>query len=67
MPGDWKWIFYPSIPTNRNLATPYDPEHSTLTILDYFLLSPNLNFSTVRTVDLSFEHADHQPVLLELQ
>lgn len=67
MPGDWKWVFYPEVPTNRNLATPYDPEQSTLTILDYFLLSPNLNFSTVRTVDLSFEHSDHQPVLLELQ
>ncbi len=67
MPGDWKWIFYPSVPTNRNLATPYDPEQSTLTILDFFLLSPNLNFPTVRTVDLSFEHADHQPVLLESQ
>lgn len=67
MPEDWKWVFYPSLPTNRNLAVPYDPELSTLTILDFYLISPNLHSSMVKTIDLSFEHADHQPVLLELQ
>lgn len=67
MPEEWKWVYYPLIPTNRNLAAPYDPEQSTVTILDYFLLSPNLHFSSVQTIDLSFKHTDHQPVLLELQ
>lgn len=67
MPADWKWIFNPSVPTNRNLATPYEPNLSTLTILDFYLISPNLHASSIRTFDLSFEHADHQPVLLELQ
>ncbi len=67
MPDDWQWVYYPTVPTNRNLATPYDPEESTLTILDFFLLSPNLRFSTIKTIDLSFEYTDHQPVILELQ
>lgn len=66
MPEGWEWIYFPSVPTNRNLATPYDPQQSTLTILDFYLLSPNLHSSLVKTIDLSFENADHQPVILDL-
>ncbi|UCG27485.1 MAG: hypothetical protein JSV24_11010 [Bacteroidales bacterium] len=67
MPEDWKWIYYPSIPSNRNLKTPYDQDSSSLTILDFFLLSPNLRKLRVKTLNLQFEYSDHQPVLLDLE
>lgn len=67
LPDGWKWIFHSPLPSNRNLKQPYDPSISTLTILDFYLLSPNLNALKIKTLNLSFEHSDHHPVLLELE
>lgn len=67
MPEDWKWIYYPSVPSNRNLKTPYDPDSSTFTILDFYLLSPNLRMLRIETMDLQFEYTDHHPVFLDLE
>jgi len=61
---DWNWAFDSAQPTNRRVATPYEQSTSLTTIIDYFLLSPNINIEKVETMDVDFRYSDHQPVLL---
>ena len=63
---DWKWAYDPGIPTNRRVAIPYDRGRSLTTIIDYYLLSPNIRVKQVNTVDLDFRYSDHQPVQLQI-
>ena len=64
---DWIWTYDLGIPTNRRVKTPYDQESSLTTIIDFFLLSPNIQVREVRTVDLDFQFSDHQPVQLSVK
>jgi endonuclease/exonuclease/phosphatase family metal-dependent hydrolase len=65
-PEGWTWAFDPFIPTNRDVDQPFDPEKTTCTIIDYFLVSPNIDVIEVKTTDLQFEHSDHHPVTLRI-
>jgi endonuclease/exonuclease/phosphatase family metal-dependent hydrolase len=64
--ADWIWAFDPALPTNRRVKTPYDQASSLTTIIDFYLLSPNLKVLEVQTVDMGFEYSDHQPVQLSV-
>ncbi len=59
---DWTWAFDATIPTNRSLDEPFNRETTGTRVLDYFLLSPNIELLEVENIDLGFEYADHQPV-----
>ena len=63
-PG-WIWAYDPQLPTNRRVAVPYDRSSSLTTIIDYYLLSPNVALEDVETKDLEFQYSDHQPVQLQ--
>ncbi|MGW8315043.1 MAG: endonuclease/exonuclease/phosphatase family protein [Bacteroidales bacterium] len=65
-PG-WTWAYDPGIPTNRRVTTPYDPATSLTTIIDYYLVSPNIKILEVSTLDLDFKYSDHQPVTLDVK
>ncbi len=65
-PG-WQWAYDPGMPTNRRLAFPYDRSSSPTTIIDFFLLSPNIELNHVETIDLGFKYSDHQPVKLQVR
>ena len=60
----WNWAFDPAVATNRGLKTPFDPAASYQCIIDFFLLSPNIEPLTVKTIDQQFKYSDHQPVTL---
>jgi len=62
--SDWRWIYDTSIPTNRRLDEPYDQKMTNTTIIDFFLVSPNINCISVKTLNFNFLHSDHQPVKL---
>ena len=62
---DWTWAFDPGLPTNRRVATPYDRSTSMTTVIDYYLLSPNIVLEEVKTIDVDFRYSDHQPVQLK--
>ncbi|MFW5804779.1 MAG: endonuclease/exonuclease/phosphatase family protein [bacterium] len=62
MPEGWKWIYDSNIPSNRDLAVPYDSLQSSFATIDFFIVSPNVSFLSVETIDLKFENSDHQPV-----
>ena len=69
VPGDylesWTWAFDPNTPTNRKVSVPYAPGETFTTLIDFYLLSPNLKVERVEGVDMDFAWSDHQPVLLE--
>ena len=63
-PG-WIWAYDPLVPTNRRLAFPYDRASSLTTVIDCYLLSPNIALEHIQTIDLDFQLSDHQPVQLQ--
>ncbi len=63
-PKDWQWAFDPSTPTNRSNVTVYKKGTTSTSVIDYYLLSPNITINDVKTIDLDFQNSDHQPVLL---
>ncbi len=60
-PG-WRWAFDAGQPTCRRLAASYVPGETPVTLIDFFLVSPNVEVLEVRTVDLDFANSDHNPV-----
>jgi exonuclease III len=64
LPEEWQWVYNTNVPSNRMIDEVYNPETTVTTVIDFYLLSPNLLpvFST--NVNLNFKHSDHQPVLL---
>ena len=61
LPG-WKVVSDPQIPTNRHVDAPYIHGETPTTILDFFVVSPNIDSIQVRTHSLGFKWTDHQPV-----
>jgi endonuclease/exonuclease/phosphatase family metal-dependent hydrolase len=66
LPADWKWVYNPAIPTNRRLDIAYSRGKTLTTVIDFFLLSPNIKPLTIKTTDLGFENSDHQPVSVKI-
>jgi endonuclease/exonuclease/phosphatase family metal-dependent hydrolase len=66
MPEGWTWLYDKTIPSNRYLDKPFVPGSKT-TILDFFLLSPNVNGISAKTVNLGFRNSDHEPVIVSIQ
>lgn len=64
MPEGWNWIFNTNVPTNRMIDEAFNPSTTKTTIIDFYLLSPNLKAIAQKTVDLEFKNSDHQPVYL---
>jgi len=62
MPNDWKWVFDPKSPTNRYLNESYKPGKTFRSIIDIFLVSPNVEVIQNRTIDLNFTNSDHNPI-----
>lgn len=65
LPEGFGFAFDPEMPTCRLLDKPYTPDNQ-LYLIDGFILSPNVRLDRVETAALDFEHADHNPVLLDV-
>ena len=68
LPQGFSYVYDASSPTCRLLDKPYDGNrsHSQLYVIDGFIVSDNLKVNLVETVDLNFQHSDHNPVLLQV-
>lgn len=66
LPADWQWIRDPAIPTNRDVSRAYQHMITGTTILDFFLVSPNVQVLEVKTTHLDFLSSDHHPVFLKV-
>ncbi|MFN8134262.1 MAG: hypothetical protein U0Z17_03150 [Bacteroidales bacterium] len=62
LPHGFTWAYDPKYPTNRNVDTPYTKGRTPTTLIDFFVLSPNITLVSTNTIQTNFEFADHQPV-----
>jgi len=66
-PSEWKYVFDPKLPTNRDVNEPFSETTTLTSSLDYFLVSPNIEAIECKTIDIGFEHSDHLPVIMKFR
>lgn len=67
MPEDWRWVYDPTTPTNRKTRDVYIQKETFETLIDFFLISPNLRVKQVKGINQGFQFSDHQPVWVEVE
>ena len=67
VPEGWTFGLDPTVPSVRTLHRPYEAGVNYVTVIDGFLVSPNVVVEQVETIDLGFLHTDHHPVLASLR
>jgi endonuclease/exonuclease/phosphatase family metal-dependent hydrolase len=67
IPGEWKWIYDPATPSFRTLIAAYDPATTPTSVCDIFLISPNIDFVSVKCHHLGFTNSDHNPVIMQVK
>jgi endonuclease/exonuclease/phosphatase family metal-dependent hydrolase len=67
LPAGWRIACDPSTPSVRTNERPYVAGQNYTTIIDGFIVSPNVAVDSVRGFDLGFAHSDHQPVRIRVR
>lgn len=67
MPEGWQWAYDPTVPTNRCMIDTLEYGKTSVTLVDYYLVSPNVKVNKVEAKNLKFKNSDHNPVLLEVE
>jgi exonuclease III len=67
LPEEWKWVFKNNIPTNRRVMRNWDKTITPITVIDFFLISPNVENISIQNIDLNFENSDHNPVVAKFR
>ncbi|MCK9218793.1 MAG: hypothetical protein PHF97_01325 [Bacteroidales bacterium] len=65
-PG-WQFVFDSRESSNRFTDMPYLKGKTRTTLIDFFLVSPNIMVKKVHTISTNFANSDHQPVMLKIQ
>lgn len=65
LPEGFKWAADKNIPTNRTVDIPYRKGENYYSVIDGFLISPNVDIVSVKGHQLNFQYTDHNPVTLE--
>jgi endonuclease/exonuclease/phosphatase family metal-dependent hydrolase len=63
---EWKFAFDPSAPSNRDVDMPYQKGKTKTTIIDFYVVSPNVEVKAVHTIATGFKFSDHQPVIMKV-
>jgi endonuclease/exonuclease/phosphatase family metal-dependent hydrolase len=63
----WQVAYDFTVATNRKNKTAFDANKTFTTVIDYYLVSPNLEVQSVNGMDLKFAFSDHQPVKLKVR
>ena len=70
MPEGWTLAYDLETPSCRLLNQPYDPtdtENTQYYVIDGFILSPNVELVSVKTLDEGFNYSDHNPVKIQVK
>ncbi|MEZ5054797.1 MAG: hypothetical protein R2807_08590 [Chitinophagales bacterium] len=59
---NWIFAFDGKTPSNRKVDRPYVKSETYTTVIDFYLLSPNIELLEVNGLQNDFEFSDHQPV-----
>ena len=66
MGAGWQWMYGRRMATNRKLADPCQKGETSVTLIDFYLVSPNIRVNQVKGIDTGFQFSDHQPVWMEV-
>jgi hypothetical protein len=68
LPEGWQFAVDLDAPSSRLLNEPYSGSYDTtqLYLIDGFIISPNVELISVKTLEADFKYTDHNPVLLEV-
>jgi endonuclease/exonuclease/phosphatase family metal-dependent hydrolase len=66
LPG-WQFVYDPAKPSNRFADIPYAKGVTRTTIIDFFVVSPNIEVKTVTTIPTGFAYSDHEPVKMAVR
>lgn len=66
-PEDWTFAYDPTVPSNRKVRDPYVKGESFETLIDFFLVSPNVQVKSLKGIAQGFQFSDHQPVLMTVE
>ncbi len=66
-PAGWQIVYDPHKPTNREIDIPLTKGKTEGTIIDFFILSPNIQKEEIKTLSQNFQFSDHEPVYLKIK
>ena len=66
LPVGWQYAWDPLHSTNRDVDIPYTIGTTTSTIMDFFVISPDIELLFVKTLPTGFDVSDHQPVEMKV-
>jgi endonuclease/exonuclease/phosphatase family metal-dependent hydrolase len=67
MPEGWQWVYDKTTPTNRKLAAAFVEGETFVTLIDFYLVSPNIEVLHVEGFNQNFRYSDHQPIKLRIK
>lgn len=66
LPTGWMYAFDPAHATNRDVDIPYTAGKTRTTLIDFFVLSPDIELISAKTTPTGFRESDHQPVTIKV-
>ncbi|MEI6683366.1 MAG: endonuclease/exonuclease/phosphatase family protein [Bacteroidota bacterium] len=63
----WEFVFDPRQPSNRAVDKAYRKGITKTTLIDFFVVSPNIEVTQVHTIPLGFTDSDHNPVVMTVR
>jgi endonuclease/exonuclease/phosphatase family metal-dependent hydrolase len=66
LPG-WHFVFDTLHPSNRFTDIPYLKGVTRTTIIDFFVVSPNVEIKNITTIATGFAFSDHEPVMMSVR
>lgn len=65
-PPGWTAAYDPAYPSNRDVGAPIKPGATATTVIDFYIVSPNIRVVEVKARRLDFAFSDHNPVYLKI-
>jgi len=66
LPNGWQWVYNSDLPTNRDVDDCYIKGKTGTSVIDFFLLSPNIRLISNKTLYEGFENSDHHAVYMKI-
>ena len=66
-PKEWIIAYDDKAPTNRQNNKSFVKGENGTTVIDFFILSPNVELLKVKNIDLNFRDSDHNPVFAKVK
>jgi endonuclease/exonuclease/phosphatase family metal-dependent hydrolase len=66
-PEDWIYGYDPTVSTNRKARDVYEKGKTFETLIDFFIVSPNVRIEQVKGLDSGYRFSDHQAVEMRVR